>query len=267
MSLYRTTVTGVIYVVIIALWIAVLIPMWLRRLDHVSEARSTARFSSSMELLGSHVMGAPVILDRDEAEAAGRRRGPRTTSNPANLMPLPGISDAARRASIRRATVLGGLSIALVVTGVLAAMSLAPVWAPIVAAVLVLSFVLASALTASTRSAAAPIAVRERATPARPRPAAPAAAPVRQSRSVVVDDGRGWEAVPTTLPTYVSAPRASVIPRPIDRSRPGEWTGSAMVEAAQTMRREIIAFDSRADTAEIPAIRGRFAEELRAANE
>ena len=65
--------TGVIYVVIIALWIAVLIPMWLRRLDQVSESRSTERFSSSMELLGSRVMGAPVILDREEAEAAGRR--------------------------------------------------------------------------------------------------------------------------------------------------------------------------------------------------
>ena len=35
------TVTGLIYVVIIALWVAVLIPMWLRRHDQVSEVIAT----------------------------------------------------------------------------------------------------------------------------------------------------------------------------------------------------------------------------------
>lgn len=44
--------TGVIYVVIIALWAAVLIPIWLRRHDQISEVRSTARFSSAMKTLG-----------------------------------------------------------------------------------------------------------------------------------------------------------------------------------------------------------------------
>ena len=45
--------TGLIYVVIIALWAAVLIPIWLRRHDQISEVRSTARFSSAMNKLGS----------------------------------------------------------------------------------------------------------------------------------------------------------------------------------------------------------------------
>jgi hypothetical protein len=65
------------------------------------------------------------------------------------------------------------------------------------------------------------------------------------------------------LPTYVTAPRASQVPRPIDKARPGEWTGSAMVEAAQEMRdasaaqaAEIAAVEAAYDdiTAEIPVI-------------
>jgi hypothetical protein len=46
-------VTGLIYIAIIALWAAVLIPMWLRRHDQISEVRSTARFENSMARLAT----------------------------------------------------------------------------------------------------------------------------------------------------------------------------------------------------------------------
>jgi len=43
-----------------------------------------------------------------------------------------------------------------------------------------------------------------------------------------------WHAVPTTLPTYVTAPRATKMPRVIDLTHPGAWTGAAMVEQARS---------------------------------
>ena len=76
--------TGLIYVVIIGLWAAVLIPIWLKRQDQVSEVRSTARFSSAMRSLGdradtksgkseTHVRDFTSPRDRARAQAAKRR--------------------------------------------------------------------------------------------------------------------------------------------------------------------------------------------------
>jgi hypothetical protein len=42
-----------------------------------------------------------------------------------------------------------------------------------------------------------------------------------------------WHAVPTTLPTYVTAPRATRMPRVLDLTHPGHWTGAVMVEQAR----------------------------------
>ena len=50
-------------------------------------------------------------------------------------------------------------------------------------------------------------------------------------------NGEEWSAVPTTLPTYVDAPRATRVRRPIERDR--DWSGEAMVEVARTMRRPL----------------------------
>jgi hypothetical protein len=90
----------------------------------------------------------------------------------------------------------------------------------------------------------------------------------------------GWSAVPTTLPTYVNAPRATRVRRPIERDR--DWSGQAMVEAARTMRRPRITVDdldddryelrstphdvaSSEDTAELPSLG--YEETRRAAGE
>ena len=88
------------------------------------------------------------------------------------------------------------------------------------------------------------------------------------------DDEDSWEAVPQTLPTYVSAPRASAVPRGIDRAHPGEWTGEAMVETARAMRSrprsaplaDPADIDHGAMTAELPAL-GEEYDERRAVNE
>ncbi len=273
------TVTGLIYVVIIALWVAVLIPMWLRRHDQVSEVRSTARFSTAMKLLGTPrteaERRASSNASRPSRDQAGNRNSEPTlsqrTMSQRPVAQRPSHSPARQAAARRRALVLGTLVAVLAVVLLLAVVSVVPRIVPIVWALVVLGFVVATGLTASNRSASTPVARRTRAPQARPVAAPVAQAPADdwETWNAWDDDEQAWEAVPTTLPTYVSAPRASAIPRPIDRAHPGEWTGSAMVEAAQSMRREQVAFenvDHRAETAEIPVITAEYEVQRRTAN-
>ncbi|MDD2857553.1 MAG: hypothetical protein PHU75_02665 [Candidatus Nanopelagicales bacterium] len=244
--------TGLIYLVIIALWAAVLIPMWLRRHDQISEVRSTTRFSTAMRSLGSPRSGETMANSRTAATA---RR-----------------STAHERAAQRRTIVLGLLTALLAVSLLLAVASMVPKWLPVGAAVLVAAFVVATAMTASQRTAATASARAPRDEQRRPAERAaevPNRAPAPVAQPAVDDweswnawdDDESWEAVPSTLPTYVNSPRASVIPRPIDRARPDEWNGTAMIEAASQMRRhqeaaaEPLVVDHRSDTAELPAVR------------
>lgn len=276
--------TGLIYVVIIALWAAVLIPMWLRRHDQISEVRSTARFSSAMRSLGGQ--GQPQYVtesgyDMDEQhfmptsrpmspapvpEVRGMR--PTTDSRSLGLDPTYERELARQSASTRRAVVLGSLTLILLVMLVLAVSGMVPRWVPVLAAIPVVAFVVAAAMTASERSSArsqrterAPRTTRAAQAPVQAPPAAAAAGDDWETWNAW-DDDESWDAVPTTLPTYVTAPRASQVPRGIDRSRPGEWTGEAMVETAQSMRtrsrvesldRPPVAYGS--DTAEIPVVK------------
>ena len=239
--------TGLIYLVIIALWAAVLIPMWLKRHDQVSEVRSTTRFSTAMRSLANQRSGDNMPKPNQARQHYG--------------------NSAHERATQRRTMVLGSLTVLLAVTLVAAFASIAPKWLPVIAAVLVTGFLVATVVTAparkqSQRMQPAPM----RATQAR-RVSAPMPAPAMAVQDDwenwnAWDDDNSWEAVPSTLPTYVNSPRASVIPRPIDRARPDEWNGTAMVDAANTMRRhqdaaaaEPAPIDHRTETAELPAVR------------
>jgi hypothetical protein len=247
-------VTGLIYIVIIALWAAVLIPIWLRRHDQISEVRSTARFQSAMSTLG-------------------RRHMQRVS--------------AKRQAARRRATVLAVLTLMLATTLALGIAGMTPIWLAFVAAALVLGFVVAAALTANQRSVRRVVdTVRE--DEAHEEiveedvvvrvPATSTESAKRERRPIRTlededewlkwnawDDDDAWEAVPQTLPSYVSAPRASAVPRGIDRAHEGEWTGRAMVDMARSTRRVVAEepiVDYGASTTEIPAV-----DDRRAVNE
>jgi hypothetical protein len=82
----------------------------------------------------------------------------------------------------------------------------------------------------------------------------------------------GWDAEPSTLPSYVSAPRATSVPRNIERA--GDWSGESMVNIVQQVRdsqsedlvREPVANVSDATT-EIPIIRANAPYQARAVNE
>ena len=303
--------TGLIYVVIIALWAAVLIPIWLRRHDQISEVRSTARFSSAMKSLG-----------KNEKSGRSARRG----SSPGRA-----TSPAQEAAAKRRAVVMGILSAALAVVLALAVVGLVPRLAPIVLAVVVLTYVIAASMTSSKRSAGADrrsmaddesleygideyddeyddefesdfqddyreVAYADRVADVaypRSRGARPTSKRVRDAQMAAAMDDylswdpwegeqseEGWSAVPTTLPTYVNAPRATRVRRPIERDR--DWSGQAMVEVARTMRRPRITVDdleddryelrstphdvaSSEDTAELPSLG--YEETRRAAGE
>ena len=303
--------TGLIYVVIIALWAAVLIPIWLRRHDQISEVRSTARFSSAMKSLG-----------KNEKSGRAARRGS-SSGRP--------TSPAQEAAAKRRAVVMGILSAALAVVLALAVVGLVPRLAPIVLAVVVLTYVIAASMTSSRRSAGADrrsmaddesleygideyddeyddefesdfqddyreVAYADRVADVaypRSRGARPTSKRVRDAQMAAAMDDflswdpwegeqseEGWSAVPTTLPTYVNAPRATRVRRPIERDR--DWSGQAMVEVARTMRRPRITVDdleddryelrstpldvaSSEDTAELPSLG--YEETRRAAGE
>ncbi len=303
--------TGLIYVVIIALWAAVLIPIWLRRHDQISEVRSTARFSSAMKSLG-----------KNEKSGRSARRG----SSPGRA-----TSPAQEAAAKRRAVVMGILSAALAVVLALAVVGLVPRLAPIVLAVVVLTYVIAASMTSSRRAAGADrrsmaddesleygideyddeyddefesdfqddyreVAYADRVADVaypRSRGARPTSKRVRDAQMAAAMDDflswdpwegeqseEGWSAVPTTLPTYVNAPRATRVRRPIERDR--DWSGQAMVEVARTMRRPRITVDdleddryelrstphdvaSSEDTAELPTLG--YEETRRAAGE
>jgi hypothetical protein len=283
-------VTGLIYVVIIALWAAVLIPIWLRRHDQISEVRSTARFSSAMRSLGSQgqVQYATDVYPlyerglemtpspRRTAEPEARMTRPTTERPPLGLDPDYERELARQSAATRRAIVLGVLTLILLVTLVLAMIAVLPRWAPILAALPVVAFVLAASMTASGRTASRADRRPSRRA-AQEADDAPVPASVAQDDDDwenwnAWDDEDSWDAVPTTLPTYVSAPRASAVPRGIDRSRPGEWTGSAMVETARAMRTrprsaplaDPAEIDHGASTAELPSV---DADSRRAVNE
>ena len=134
-------VTGLIYVVIIALWAAVLIPIWLRRHDQISEVRSTARFSSAMKTLGK---------DKGRKASAPRSSG-------ATRLAYDDPHEVARQAAAkRRAIIMGVLSGALALMLALAIFGLVPRVAPIVLAIIVLSYVIAAAVTSSQRGQVAP---------------------------------------------------------------------------------------------------------------
>jgi hypothetical protein len=261
-----------IYAAIIALWAAVLIPIWLKRHDQVSEVRSTARFSSAMKSLGS----------RESSNNRNENHG-------GTYMPR---SQASAIASKRRAMVLALLTGLLFISLVGTLFAAVPMAVTIVFATLLGAFVLASALTASSRSRSAvsprleereyfeaDVEIEESAPPVRMSARERAISQKSELDAFAEwdpweEDDSSWDAVPQTLPKYVSSPRATAVPRNIERN--GDWSGEAMVEAARGMRRPAMRADdlvrnpianSAADTAEIPIIRANAPYQARAVNE
>jgi uncharacterized membrane protein len=251
---------GLIYVVIAVLWAVVLLPMWLRRHDEVTESRSVDRFQGAMRTLSRRTPS----VERREVFVPRRESSPRTPDNAAQA-PSPASVAAARRRLV--GFVLAGLTTLVLLLGLA---HLLPLLATVVPLLLLLLFVAqargtarrqresdlaarrarASTVRNERRMQAAETLARPQSQPARPaRQPAPQAQPAAQPQRsasresvavpqpVQVEQGlvaaegfydaeslRGWDPVPVPLPTYVSAAKAPRSVRVIDLTQPGSWT-------------------------------------------
>ena len=260
--------SGLLYAAIIGMWAVVLVPMWLRRHDEAQESKSADRFARAMGTLRRGDAGAAggtshreVLMPRRPSSVRDTQvvvTGPRGTLTPAAA------------AAGRRRRVLAVLGLLLLLWVTLALLHTVPRWTLVVPGLLVGGFLVVGRRQASLaadlkrrQARRATLAEAARAADARygtgesrarrggrvvaPAPVAepqPAARTVAAEASVQrLASGDSWHAVPTTLPTYVTAPRATRIPRVIDLTTPGSWSGAAMVEQA----RETLAIEPVAD--------------------
>ncbi|MDE0975121.1 MAG: hypothetical protein OSA11_08550 [Candidatus Nanopelagicales bacterium] len=265
--------TGVIYAVIIGLWAAVLIPIWLKRQDQVSEVRSTARFSSAMRSLGDRA-------DSQQSHSARAVAHEREFVSPRDRA----RNQSAKRRSVVLATLTSVTALALIGT----ALGLISAVAAITSGLLLGAFLVAILLTTSKRGQR-PAQIRTRSyreihevdesgdTRRQQRP--PSRADLQRAEIEEFanwnpwdEEEPGWDAEPSTLPSYISAPRATAVPRNIERT--GDWSGESMVNIVQQERnsrsedlvREPVANVSDS-TAEIPIIRANVTYQARAVNE
>jgi hypothetical protein len=228
--------SGLILLVIVGAWLAVLVPMALRSHDSAASLTSVDRFSDAMRVLSRRDSSRSVVMPR-------RPLGPPTASR----------TVAERRR--RTLTVLGGtalLSLGLSLFGVPLMLGL-----HVVCDLLLVGFVVhlrrqavlkrqqrarerarravAPAARSAAAPAAAPAAARPRRVagipdrmPRRPDPltiSLPAPAARYDDAAPVVDTS--WEPVPVPPPTYVGKPKApSRPPRVLDLTKPGEWSAT-----------------------------------------
>ena len=252
--------TALVYLAIIALWAVFLIPWLGRHRDEQNGRRSGERYNRAMRTLASNRRereAAP--LDDESADLELSDFGVSDFDeewSPAGAPPLQALGSflagmrpsarhgeqrpSAAKAARRRRTVLVGVAGIFLASVIAAAAGLLPGAAPAVALALLVAYLTALAGQARSRRGASSVTRSE---PDRYREAARRAQ--QEARSVingeVSSDVRredGWDARPTTLPTYVSKPKASKVPRilRVDGASQ-EWTGQAMVQRAQEEQR------------------------------
>jgi hypothetical protein len=261
-------VTGLIYVVIIGLWAAVLIPIWLKRQDQVSEVRSTARFSSAMRSLGDHA----------NSESDRQVRHDREFTSP---------RDRARaKAAKRRSMVLAVLTSITAMALIGMVLGFIPTFVAITAGFLLTAFLVSTMLTASKREQASARSASSTSSTKRAYREFHEVAEVREPRKEQrprtraelqkneldefanwdpwEEEASGWDAVPQTLPSYITSPRATAIPRNIERN--GDWSGESMLDLVNKVQQDRVTNVSDA-TAEIPIIRPNSSYQARAVNE
>lgn len=257
--------SGVIVVVIVALWGSLLIPALVRRHDSVPEVRSVDRFSYALRILSRRT---PYVPGRREVLVPARSkeaRSPVVSPAPGFVADLAdradragaeaartGVRPQAARAEARRAALaakrrrtLLALSAAFVLCLGLAVWSGGRWWLTLgISTVLLVMYVThlrteAQQLAAierrraQARRRARP--VREARATARPAPARAAAratargteVAVEQEQHIVLTDDGSWAPVPVTLPTYVTKP---VVSRPTVAPPTGSWSDGVAME-------------------------------------
>lgn len=225
-----SVVTALIYVILIAVWAVVLVPRFLRHHDESKRRRETDRLQAALAPEppshgAEHRAGswAEYLLSLSNIDA----------SHWIHQVRAPQGQHARRRRTVVMA--LGGTTAVAVLGAVIGVL---PGFVAVFAAMLLGGYI-AAMFTQMRRwesagSAAAPSAAAQEGasyeSAQRARRSTDGVRVVRHDQ----DAGAAWDPRETTLPTYVSKPKASKIPRRIDltHDRAG-WTGADMVEQAR----------------------------------
>ncbi len=270
--------TGVIYALVVLAWAAYLLPQALRRHDEAARKHSIERFSSAMRVLARR---GPSRSDRmvvTPARTADRLLTPSLSAGPsaeelADRQLLPRPTRAAMKAAAERRRrvllVLVGLSL---LTGIVAAVRLVPLWAIAIPLVVIIAFLtmarrqvrLASdaywdevsnfrpepsnvSPRPATRVDATHGVVRRAGSTSTERDTADDeptvtldARALREARVDVgvvatADGGSLWDPLPVTLPAYVDKPVAKRTHRTITLGEPGTWSSGHSAEATETV--------------------------------
>lgn len=286
--------TGLIYVVIIALWAAVLIPMWLRRQDQSSEVRSTTQFTAAMQSLSAGMSNDTPVGPKDGrvADLGGERW--------LWDQHVTYTTQVAAKRRFRAIVLLIGV-VMQVAALALAFADIAPRWVPVLLALAILAFLVVTSRVAVNESlhpfafyegqrltGNAPVWSRE----------IPAVDVVHRY-TTFDEQGRSWDAVPRPedpVPTPAAARLGSGVSQRSRRdtdiqerrdavaykrdtvarkrdtvARRRRDTEIQELLMAQELQRRDAAFlgkaDYRAETEPLPTVRGRYADRDRVVNE
>ena len=236
--------SGLILVVIVALWGSLLVPALVRKHDTVTEVRSVDRFSYALRILSRRTPYVPgrreVLAQRKSAQ---ERRpvvspAPEFVAELATAAATPAERVAARRRAVaakRRRTVLL-LTLALALCIALALSSGGRWWLTVgISSVLLVMYVTNGRAEAQRQAAidrrrararrqAATASARAAVPVRRPAPAR-VEAPATMAASAMADGS--WAPVPVTLPTYVTKP---VVAQPTVAPPTGGWFDGVAAE-------------------------------------
>lgn len=223
--------SGIILVVIVGMWAALLVPMWLRRHEEHDQLGSIDRFSAAMRILSRQdkEMGSrALVMPRRTTVSVSVPQAKPVSERPARTAaPRPPATASRGRLLARRRRVMSVLTGLVVLSFLLAVVGLVSFWWQGVADLALGAYVAhlraeavraaqlrerrsrgADAPAASTAAPAVPVAA--------PVEQAPAPRPAHDAEEVFAQPGMdpGWEPPHVPLPTYVTAP---VAPRPAVR--------------------------------------------------
>lgn len=218
--------SGLILLVIVGAWLAVLVPMAVKSHDSSASLKSADKFSDAMRVLSSR-------------RTPGDRR---EVVVPRPAQALPPLTAAERR----RRTLATLVGVALLSLGLGLMGSTLLLGLHVACDLLLAGFVVhlrqqairraekAARARRPARPGVAPVVPQQRTAgipdrmPARPEPlTAPLPAPAARYEDKPAVADNGWEPVPVPVPTYVGkavAPRRP--PRVLDLTKPGEWTAA-----------------------------------------
>lgn len=243
--------SGLIFVALIVMWAGYFIPRLLRRHDQLSESRSVEKFDHAMRILSrrdptpdQRYLVMPPRPEQPARTPRGRTPLPVQPDRPTRTAASVRDGRRATSVAVRRRRVLAVLL--LLTAGLAAAVSfrVVPWWAPAALGGLALADLVHIRLQERrrvallrTREAArrrsdsrlrrhdsAERIVAARTVLAEQRAAAEAARVEQEWAAHEAARGGGWAPTPVPLPTYVTAPRAPRVARPIDLTRPGRWS-------------------------------------------